>query len=104
MLVQMHTTSPKNAEFRLTPGVMPASNTENLLLLADLRGGIEGRLWLASTVHGAVCVIMFAKDCNTDVLEHECAMWRLLWGRADVRLLRLGGQGDARDAVCGHGD
>ena len=81
-----------NAEFQLTPGVMPASNTKNLLLLADLRGGIEGRLWLASTVHGAVCVVKFAKDGKADVLAHECAMWCQLWGRADVRLLRLGGQ------------
>ena len=80
-----------NAEFQLTPGVLPASNTKNLLLLADLHGGIEGRLWLASTVHGAVCVLKFAKDGTTDVLEHECAMWHRLWGRADVRLLRLGG-------------
>jgi hypothetical protein len=80
------------AEFQLTPGVVPAGTAKSLLLLADLRGGIEGRLWLAATVHGAVCVIKFAKDGRADVLEHECAMWRQLWGRADVRLLRLGGQ------------
>ena len=42
-------------------------------------------------MHGAVCVIKFAKDGKTDVPERECAMWRQLWDRADVRLLRLGG-------------
>ena len=81
-----------DAEFELKPGVMPANSTHNLLLLADLRGGIEGRLWLAATVHGALCVIKFAKDGKADVLERERTMWHQLWGRTDVRLLRLGGQ------------
>ena len=79
-------------EFKLKPGAMPAKSAKNLLLLADLRGGIEGRLWLAATTHGALCVIKFPKDARTAALEHERAMWHRLWGCTDVRLQRLGGQ------------
>ena len=80
------------ADFQLKPGAMPAPHAKHLLLLADLRGGVEGRLWLAATVTGAVCVVKFAKDGNARALERERAMWHRLWGRTDVRLQPLGGQ------------
>ena len=80
------------ADFQLRPGAMPAPQARHLLLLADLRGGVEGRLWLAATVTGAVCVVKFAKNGNARALERERAMWHRLWGRTDVRLQPLGGQ------------
>ena len=71
---------------------MPAPQARHLLLLADMRGGVEGRLWLAATVKGAVCVIKFAKNGNVRTLERERDMWHRLWGRTDVRLQLLGGR------------
>jgi hypothetical protein len=35
---------------------VPAATAKDLLLVADQRGGIEGRLWLAA------CVVKFGKD------------------------------------------
>jgi hypothetical protein len=61
-----------NDTFQRKPGALPSATVTNLLLLADLRGGVEGRLWLAASTRGAVCVLKFAKDRRREArLEHE---------------------------------
>lgn len=65
---------------RLNFSKFPTSAATCFLLLYDFRGGADGRVWLACSTTGRVCVIKFyngnwlPKDVN-----RECMMWNDIW-------------------------
>mmetsp|Transcript_521 Transcript_521/g.739 ORF Transcript_521/g.739 Transcript_521/m.739 type:complete len:510 (+) Transcript_521:622-2151(+) len=86
--IQLTTTSwfwnvlPSSESFTLDYGTLPAKNTKNLLLLHDLRGGAHGRVWLACSASGKVCVLKFAQhktEAGQKILEKEAAIWKGVW-------------------------
>ena len=50
---------------------------QNAFLLADLGGGGDGRVWLASTKNGNVCVLKFSRD--EEMLKREAEIWYKAW-------------------------
>ena len=64
-----------------------------MILLADLRGGAHGRVWLACSSSGAGCVIKFARE-NTPqlrrMIKQEQRVWKDVWERP-ARIQCLGG-------------
>lgn len=78
---------------------MPKLDSDlNLLLLEDFRGGEDGRVWLACSMKGEVCVIKFAeRDTKKESqqtpeqkLGMEASNWNTL-GRNEVQVKKLGG-------------
>ena len=53
------------------------SHYQHAFLLSDLGGGGDGRVWLACTRAGKVCVLKFSK--NGDQLEKEKQIWKEAW-------------------------
>ena len=62
------------------------SRFQHAFLLADLGGGGDGRVWLACTRAGKVCVLKFSR--NGDQLEEEKQIWKKAWN-CDVLVKRL---------------
>eukprot|EP00026_Physarum_polycephalum_P003714 Phypoly_transcript_03728.p1 GENE.Phypoly_transcript_03728~~Phypoly_transcript_03728.p1 ORF type:complete len:327 (-),score=33.20 Phypoly_transcript_03728:58-1038(-) len=55
----------------------PNANTRQFVLLRDLRGGADGRVWMACTTSGLVCVLKFGRFENTSFFttsQHESAI------------------------------
>ena len=80
--------------FRFKTGVLP--NSKTMILLRDLHGGADGRVWLACSPAGVICVIKFAQksdetDNKSDFvrrLEEENNNWHKIWNHAaEVRKL-----------------
>jgi hypothetical protein len=59
----------------------PTRKAKSFLLLHDFRGGADGRVWLACSSAGRVCVIKFyygEKDLRTKIAL-ECKIWHDVW-------------------------
>ena len=48
--------------------------------MRDFRGGAHGRVWLAASLSGCVCVLKFAKLLHSTSLQSECDIWTNVWG------------------------
>jgi len=81
---------------------MPSTKTKQFILLKDLRGGADGRVWVACTTSGCCCVIKFASFHAQDKvsnplimaqrrLVHEIEMHHQA-GVKEARLITLGGR------------
>jgi hypothetical protein len=58
----------------------PTAAASCLLLLYDFRGGADGRVWLACSTSGRVCVIKFYNDhWKSSDIDRECSLWNDLW-------------------------
>jgi hypothetical protein len=87
-LSQVHTQSHKLILYQ-----MPSTKAKGLVLLRDLRGGVHGRVWLACSTSGNVCVIKFSQDREaSDLLKHEQTIWHDVWG-LPARIQRFCDQG-----------
>jgi len=53
---------------------LPKSNCKHLVLLRDLRGGTDGRVWMACTTTGRVCVIKFARFLQTESTSDQATL------------------------------
>ncbi len=71
-------------------GSAAPSNFQHAFLLADLGGGAEGRVWLAATKLGEVCVIKFSEDKGS--LEREAMVWNKAWPQCNVVVKQLNGR------------
>ena len=60
---------------------------QTVYLLADLGGGGDGRVWLATTPNGKVCVLKFSLDKQS--LDQECEIWNKLWPFTKVSVKKL---------------
>ena len=58
--------------FQLDYKRMPES-CDSFILLEDLRGGAEGRVWLACTERGEMCAIKFYHENDKKGLREECS-------------------------------
>ena len=78
---------------------MPTLQAKRFILLRDLNGGADGRVWFACTLSGLVGVLKFGqlkdKDDNLskakERLEGEAKLWRDVWNQKDVRVISLAG-------------
>ena len=61
---------------------------QNVILLADLGGGGDGRVWLASTETGCTCVVKLCR--NSEILEQEALIWKKAW-EMEVQIKELNG-------------
>ncbi len=75
---------------------MPTSAAGRFLLLRDLHGGADGRVWMVCTTSGLLGVIKFGqpregedRDQRRQRLEAEGAVWRQVWQQKDVRVVTL---------------
>lgn len=59
---------------------MPKSNCKQLVLLRDLRGGADGRVWMACTTRGRVCVIKFARFLERESISDQVRLFVSLDG------------------------
>ena len=64
------------------------SHFQHAFLLADLGGGGDGRVWLACTKSGEVCVLKFSKKGDEQRLEKEKQVWKETWN-CDVIVKQL---------------
>ena len=62
---------------------------QSIFLIADLGGGGDGRVWLAATRKGDVCVIKFSN--NKKMLSKEAEIWNIAW-QCDVTIKQLNGR------------
>jgi hypothetical protein len=46
---------------KLNRHALPSKQVSKLILLRDLRGGADGRVWMACSTSGRVCVLKFAR-------------------------------------------
>ena len=60
---------------------------DNAYLVLDLEGGGDGRVWLATTETGKVCVLKFSE--NKSLLEEEARLWKDIWGCDTVKVVTL---------------
>lgn len=78
---------------------MPSASATKFVLLKDLRGGADGRVWMACTTSGLCCVLKFASYHNMHKvfdtvaqglaqLKHEVRIHRLLG--VDAQMITLG--------------
>lgn len=56
--------------------------------MRDFRGGAHGRVWLACSSSGRVCVIKFSKSNSEASLTHEADVWNTVW-RIPARLHKI---------------
>lgn len=68
-----------NPSFKPNYHVMPKSQPKKLYLIEDFRGGVDGRVWLASTPKGEMCVIKFDHSDKFDDLKKEADNWKTLY-------------------------
>ncbi len=80
---------------------MPTSNTQKFILIADFRGGADGRVWMVCSMSGRVGVIKFpqedeqrgeADDAPIARLKKELKHWQTIWGYSSCRIVKLAGQ------------
>lgn len=58
----------------------PTAGASRFLLLYDFRGGADGRVWLACSTTGRVCVIKFYNgNWKQADIERECSIWNRVW-------------------------
>ena len=82
-----HWRKPKNTIPLMFDGPMPAVRAAYLLL--DLGGGGDGRVWLAATPQGKVCVLKFYEDKELAVTEQK--LWKEIWN-IEVKITTFIGQ------------
>jgi hypothetical protein len=46
-----------------------------LFAVQDLGRGADGRVWLTCTTSGAICILKFPLDGNSETIDHEHSMW-----------------------------
>lgn len=74
---------------RLDFNKFPNTNSKKFLLLADLRGGADGRVWLACSGSGKVCVIKFYNPTWKQAdIERARDYWKDFWDR-NARIVTL---------------
>ena len=71
---------------------MPHKNSQNFILLQDFKGGADGRVWLACSTSGRVCVLKFHHLNNTEKLAQEAEIWKIAWNIESVVVKQVGGQ------------
>ena len=78
---------------------MPTSKASRFLLLRDLHGGADGRVWMVCTTSGLTGVIKFGqphenedREQRRQRLEEEANVWRTVWQLKDVRVVTLAGE------------
>ncbi len=58
----------------------PSTKATSFLLLYDFRGGADGRVWLACSLSGCICVIKFYNgNYKLDDFNRECSIWNNVW-------------------------
>lgn len=75
---------------------MPTKAATRFLLLQDLHGGADGRVWMVCTTSGLLGVIKFGqpregedRDQRRQRLEVEGEVWRQVWHQQEVRVVTL---------------
>lgn len=68
----------------------PNKNTQQLLLLADLGAGLHGRVWIASSTGGSLCVLKFFKEAGAEVKEFS--FWQRLYPKSKARIQQFMGK------------
>ena len=59
---------------------MPNAKANNFILLQDFGGGIHGRVWLACSTTGKLCVLKFPHRSGSDEsLTRERIIWNNIW-------------------------
>lgn len=59
---------------------MPTLSTKRYILLRDLHGGVHGRVWLACSSSGRICVLKFPQQSGSeDSLRNELNIWNNVW-------------------------
>jgi len=74
-------------------GVELEKKDKEFWLLADLHGGADGNVWLASTKEGKGCVIKFSTRIGAEATRscmQEALIWTEVWGRKAFAM-KLGG-------------
>jgi len=73
-------------DLKLKPSSFPNANTQSLIMIADLGTGAQGRVWLATSTGGSICVVKFPiaqKGESTGdavlMLQQEADCWRKIW-------------------------
>ena len=74
-----------------TRSAMPRTDATSFILLAHLGDGGFGRVWLAATHGGSLCVIKFGKDGTAWNPDHEALVWKSAW-KLNARVLQLAGR------------
>ena len=57
-------------------------------LLEDFHGGADGRVWLATTPDGLLCVLKFS-DLEESILKKEAEVWNTVWEAACACVINL---------------
>ena len=78
---------------------MPTRKANKFILLRDLHGGADGRVWMVCTEAGLVGVLKFGqfRERETDLsvvkarLEQEAKIWVTVWKQPHVRVISLAG-------------
>jgi hypothetical protein len=67
----------------------PSSNANSFILLEDFRGGVDGRVWLACSTSGKICIIKFFNgNWDEEAISKEKAVWKKLWNfEVQIKLL-----------------
>lgn len=81
-----------SATFQPNYKVMPSTQPNKLYLVDDFGGGRDGRVWLAVTKKGEMCVIKFDHTGNREALEKEAKHWQHIWGKKEVQVITLCGR------------
>jgi hypothetical protein len=73
---------------------MPTARANKFILLRDFKGGAHGRVWLACSGSGRVCVIKFSKLSDVsgqESLAREAQIWNDVW-QLPVLVKTIGGR------------
>lgn len=82
--------APLPNTFSLHPEIFPNQNTQQLILLADLGYGLHGRVWLAASTAGAMCVLKFFTEYEGHKKEIE--FWNKAYPKAKARVQEFMGR------------
>ncbi|KAJ3050787.1 hypothetical protein HK097_008228 [Rhizophlyctis rosea] len=86
-MIQWRTRDTSDVRF----DVFPDPSHKNFFLLADLHGGADGHVWLATTNGGIGCVIKMSRRHFAAVnIERESARWNQLWKTSTYTLSLVG--------------
>lgn len=95
----LHLPKGVRADRFLNHACMPTRQAGSFLLLRDLYGGADGRVWMVCTTSGLVGVIKFGQPRESEDraqrgkrLEEEAQVWRDVWQQHDVRVVILAGE------------
>lgn len=91
---------PSRRQFALNYSKMPTPSAGRFILLRDLHGGADGRVWMVCTEAGHVGVLKFGqlRERETDLsavkarLEQEAQVWISVWKQPHVRVISLAGE------------